>query len=142
MSVRHAYQVRETREVVITDLPDDCISHTRAGRVPIRCHTVELHYDIPTQQLAEVYVRGVLRDERDISRRAAAFRTGYPAERDRRAARDHIERSYHVDWDTRTADVPTWLAELIEEHRPDLSGMRGSRSRPSSHPDEYARGPR
>jgi hypothetical protein len=110
-------RIYDSRKVEITDLPEGCTSYTPAGRVAIRCISAEIHYDITTGHLRAVYVRGELIHDRDIQRRAATLRSGSQEARLGRA-RGTIERSYRLDWRTHTADVPPWLARLIEEFRP------------------------
>lgn len=108
-----AYEHISDTRYVQKSLPDNCISFTPKGRVPLRCTTVELSYDIPTGRIRSVTVHGYLVDQRDVDRRARTLR-GYGKER----ANNIVRRSYDVDWETREVNVPSWLAELIEQYRP------------------------
>jgi len=109
--------IRDRRTVELRDLPPGGLAYTEAGRVPIDCHSVEILYDIPTGNLRAVEVRGTLSDERDVRRRAAGFLTGSQEAR-MREARGTLVRRYRIDWTTHTANLPPWLADLVEEHRP------------------------
>ena len=122
----HTARIHDGRVVTIEDLPGHCTSYTPAGRVAIRCHSAEIHYDIPTGELGSVFVRGTLIHEADVRRRAASLRSGSAGDRDY-AARRFIERSYRVDWRAtpRTVDAPPWLVDLIEQYRPAV--LAGSR---------------
>lgn len=105
--------IRDGRDVRIGPLPDGCISRTPAGRTPIRCESAEITYDLPTGHLTSLTVWGYLTEQRDVDRRASSLRS-YGRER----ANGVVVRRYQVDWKTHTADVPDWLAELIEAYRP------------------------
>ena len=119
-------RIFDKRKVEIEGLPDGCMSLTPKGRVPIDCSSVEIHYEIPTGELCSVFVRGYLVDEADVRRRAATYRTGSQDDR-LRSARGVLERGYEVDRRARprTADVPRWLADLIENYRPTVPVTAG-----------------
>lgn len=105
--------VSDSRDVRIRLTGHRYVSFTPAGNMPIVCHTVVIHYDIPTRCVTSVEVRGLLVNEADIKRRANTLR------RWQENARGTLTRRYKVDWKTgEVADPPAWLEELIEQHRP------------------------
>lgn len=87
--------VLDTREVHV-DLRDPAPeSRTPAGRTPIACRWARIGYHLADGRLCSVEVAGTPADGADTTRR----------------------RRYRVDRHG-MADLPGWLAELVETYRP------------------------
>lgn len=89
------------------------VLRTPRGNAPMACARVEFGFDLDTGDLRWVTAYGDLIDERDIARRERE-RAG----RGRGGWSRMLVRRISVDWRTHEADVPGWLRDHIEQHRP------------------------